>query len=267
MPLQAVVLDPLQGLQLPLRPPATIIFGFAKNRCTHIFFVLYSVLVSHKFLLFLLFRWCWFPTSLANFFWSLTNNGESSKQLKLLKALFLQYFLLPQRFCKRFCGFYCPLLHTFMNNKVLSHTLHTFVTEQLLIHLVYNSNTNKWVLCTFFVLHLLFSRWMGNIFQFYFFYLSQKNFDDCNLINSLFSGFSGFFCLLRDFDNRNISSVFINLLKHSCLSDIAKLRFSSSSLSNKLFNFKIGHNSFLMFSFQIPIKTKLVKRFWISSSL
>ena len=34
---QGIALNPLGGLKAPPRPPASILFGFAKNRCAHIF--------------------------------------------------------------------------------------------------------------------------------------------------------------------------------------------------------------------------------------
>ena len=37
---QGIALDPFGGLKASSRPPASIVFGFAKNRCAHIFSVL-----------------------------------------------------------------------------------------------------------------------------------------------------------------------------------------------------------------------------------
>ena len=37
---QGIALDPLEGLTGPTRPPAAIVFAFAKKRCAHIFSVL-----------------------------------------------------------------------------------------------------------------------------------------------------------------------------------------------------------------------------------
>ena len=38
---QGLALDPLVGLKATLRPPASFVFGFAKNQCAHIVFFLY----------------------------------------------------------------------------------------------------------------------------------------------------------------------------------------------------------------------------------
>ena len=50
---------------------------------------------------------------------------------------------MPECFCKRFRGFYCPLFYTLMYKRNVNHTLYTFVTQQLLIHHFYSSNTNR----------------------------------------------------------------------------------------------------------------------------
>ena len=49
-PHQGITLDLLGGLQPLPRPPVAIVFGFSKNRCTHIFSVLCCIFTKMKLL-------------------------------------------------------------------------------------------------------------------------------------------------------------------------------------------------------------------------